>query len=60
MSDDAAVLEEAECLAAIFGDDFVRVSPREWRVTVAQSCALGIFLPPGYPQRYVHVFLCSK
>jgi hypothetical protein len=46
---DAVVIEEAECLREIYGDDFTAVGPREWRVSVAPGCTLVIFLPDDYP-----------
>jgi hypothetical protein len=49
----ADVAEEAECLAEIFGDAFLKISDREWVVTVIPGCQLAIFLPPTYPREYV-------
>eukprot|EP00035_Acanthoeca_spectabilis_P023715 m.450574 g.450574 ORF g.450574 m.450574 type:complete len:311 (-) comp20019_c0_seq1:2804-3736(-) len=49
MAASVEVEEEAECLAEIFGEAFMKNGEREWTVSILPGYTIMLFLPDGYP-----------
>lgn len=59
MAASVEVEEEAECLAEIFGEAFMKNGEREWTVSILPGCTIMLFLPDGYPSTCVSSSVCS-